>query len=83
MASNRKIKERMFKWAKGRPVCYICGCPLTWETITIDHVVPKVLGGGNSKKNTKPACRPCNNAKGGSSLEQFLKLREKKDETQN
>ncbi|KKM74822.1 hypothetical protein LCGC14_1396430 [marine sediment metagenome] len=38
-------------------------CPFCQEYIklTVEHVVPKALGGGFSVENIVPACAPCNN----------------------
>lgn len=37
----------------------------TTEDITVDHIVPRVLGGGPEVSNLQPMCRPCNSRKGG------------------
>ncbi len=38
-------------------------CPFCQEysKLTVEHVVPKAMGGGFSKENIVPACSPCNN----------------------
>lgn len=51
--------------------CAYCGVPLAigpWQpTATVDHVMPKALGGhGRALTNMALACPPCNNAKGES-----------------
>jgi len=43
-------------------VCVYCG--RTDLPITIDHWVPRSLGGYSNIGNIVPACAPCNNAKG-------------------
>ncbi len=43
--------------------CYMCGRRLAIEDITIDHVVPRSLGGNDEDSNLKVACEPCNNRK--------------------
>jgi 5-methylcytosine-specific restriction endonuclease McrA len=43
--------------------CQYCGRKN--HTLTIDHVVPRRLGGGFSWKNLVAACGPCNRRKGG------------------
>ena len=41
--------------------CYYCGEP---ETITMEHVMPKSIGGGFTAENIVPACQRCNTARG-------------------
>lgn len=45
-----------------RRACHYCG--RKFETLTVDHIVPKSRGGRNATWNRVPACRPCNQAKG-------------------
>jgi 5-methylcytosine-specific restriction endonuclease McrA len=55
--------------------CYLCGGVLNDGNRTIDHVVPKALGGGEALGNKKLACLPCNLAKGAMSLADYLARR--------
>lgn len=41
--------------------CFFCG---DWNDITMEHVMPKSIGGGFTKENIVPACRRCNSARG-------------------
>jgi len=59
-----KAKARLF--ARGNRVCYLCSVDLTWETATVEHVVPRSAGGGWEDANLRLACGPCNNKKGAS-----------------
>ena len=45
--------------------CRYCGAPApeTGEGLTVDHVVPVVLGGTNDPSNLVAACRDCNSGK--------------------
>jgi 5-methylcytosine-specific restriction endonuclease McrA len=43
--------------------CQYCGKKTT--DLTIDHVIPRHLGGGHVWKNVVAACSPCNHRKGG------------------
>lgn len=38
-------------------------CPSTTD-LTIDHVFPQILGGGNDPSNLRVLCRSCNSSKG-------------------
>lgn len=48
--------------------CQYCGVDLDDETVTIDHIVPKMRGGARSWKNCVTACKKCNLKKGCKSL---------------
>ena len=44
--------------------CCFCGIPLLMEDKTIEHLVPKSVGGSEEIENLAVACQPCNNKKG-------------------
>ena len=48
--------------------CQYCGTRM--GVLTIDHVIPKRLGGPHSWENLVTACASCNHKKGGRRLEQ-------------
>lgn len=50
--------------------CQYCFKKLSPSEVTIDHIIPKSLGGKNSFTNCVIACRACNNKKGDRTLEQ-------------
>ncbi len=64
--------QRQPKWSKSAVLrrdnytCAFCSKKAT----TIDHVLPRSQGGGNSWKNTVAACSPCNNKKADRTPEQ-------------
>lgn len=43
--------------------CQYCSDPLVWDTITIEHIMPRSRGGQTTWKNCVSACRPCNKRK--------------------
>lgn len=47
--------------------CAYCGAT---QDLTLDHVVPRVRGGGHEPANLVPACRSCNAKKGGRTPEE-------------
>lgn len=51
-------KRRML--ARGNARCKWCGCGLTKETATVDHLVPLSRGGSNRMDNLTLACEGCN-----------------------
>jgi 5-methylcytosine-specific restriction endonuclease McrA len=48
--------------------CYLCGKLLTYQTATIDHVIPLSQGGFHCPNNAKIACKNCNSSKGNKVL---------------
>lgn len=50
------------------PRCAYCGGP---GPLTVDHVIPKSRGGTDAWENLLPACRPCNEAKGNRTPEEW------------
>lgn len=51
-------------------MCAYCGAKCKQEHLTIDHVLPKSLGGTNSFANCVTACLSCNRTKGNRTPEQ-------------
>jgi len=45
-------------------ICQYCACKLNSKNSTVDHVLPKSRGGGNSWTNLVASCHPCNLRKG-------------------
>lgn len=64
MASSNKVKRALWKRDKG--CCFYCGKSLTWDTKTVDHVIPKSKGGPHRAWNLVISCFDCNKAKGNS-----------------
>lgn len=54
--------------------CGYCGCELTRQTVTRDHIVPRAHGGGTTDSNLIAACRDCNQRKGDLEVETFREL---------
>lgn len=59
---KRKIKERLFHHQDAK--CWVCGTRRSIRTFTIDHVLPKRLGGRANRKNLRLACFECNQKRG-------------------
>lgn len=55
----RQIRERVL--TRDMHTCYYCG----QEANTVDHVIPRRLGGDDSLDNLVAACKRCNYSKGG------------------
>lgn len=56
----RQIQAERRRLLAQDPRCRWCGCALTFETSTLDHVVPLGRGGTNRRDNLVLACSPCN-----------------------
>lgn len=50
--------------------CQYCGCGLSYEQATMDHVLPRSQGGAASWGNLVSACHHCNRRKGGRTPQQ-------------
>ena len=57
-------------FARDRNRCQYCGKHFPSSELTLDHVVPRAQGGGDSWQNLVCACVPCNARKGGRTPEQ-------------
>ena len=55
----RKTRERILR--RDLFICFYCG----QEANTVDHVIPRRLGGLDSDDNLVAACSRCNYSKGG------------------
>jgi|LauGreDrversion4_2_1035121.scaffolds.fasta_scaffold120630_3 hypothetical protein len=51
-------------------ICQYCGFTGTATQLSIDHVIPRALGGVNSFDNCVTCCKPCNSKKGSKTLDQ-------------
>jgi 5-methylcytosine-specific restriction endonuclease McrA len=45
--------------------CYRCGTLCTFETVTVDRIIPGCRGGTYRRNNIRPACGACNSKTGG------------------
>jgi len=56
--------KRLKVYEKGGGVCWLCHRPLTLEEMSLDHVIPRSLGGGFRIANLMPAHKVCNAKRG-------------------
>ncbi len=63
-AQTVKLNRRNL-FARDRNQCQYCGKHFTTSELSIDHVKPRSLGGGDSWENLVCACIRCNAKKGG------------------
>lgn len=50
-------------------VCHLCGRP---GATTIDHIIPRALGGTDDLDNLRPAHHRCNSARGAMPLSEWF-----------
>jgi len=65
-----KIKKQNI-YNKLRGHCAYCGEIISPESMHVDHILPKKLGGKNHTDNLYPSCQRCNTVKGDKVLEEF------------
>jgi len=63
-AQTVKLNRRNL-YARDRNMCQYCGEKYPTSELTLDHVVPRRLGGKNTWTNLVCACVACNSRKGG------------------
>lgn len=67
---RRKMRNRLIQRYGGIPNCHWCGCQLQNEDrtaanyATIEHLIPRCMGGQNKSSNLTFACGPCNSSRG-------------------
>lgn len=57
----RKTRWWQQKTASG--LCHYCGSKVSYQELTMDHLVPLARGGRSTKDNLVPSCKSCNNLK--------------------
>lgn len=74
MANRRTFTEYEKKtiYANGNGRCALCGKPLEFKKMTVDHKTPLSKGGTNALDNLQPACRVCNFMKQDMLMEELV-----------
>lgn len=62
---NKKVLFNRDGWK-----CQYCNFKLSWETVTVEHVMPSSRGGALSWQNCVAACKPCNKRKANKTPEE-------------
>lgn len=73
MTLSSAKKKRIWEASDHR--CTYCRMPLTYDSMTIDHITPiaKMKIDANAESNLCVACKTCNTAKAAMSLKDFSK----------
>ena len=59
---SRDVRKLIYSHADGR--CALCGNPIAFEEMTLDHIVPLAMGGADEVENLQCSCKACNQFKG-------------------
>lgn len=74
---HREVYDIVREWVIKRDehTCHYCGVELSdGDGLTVDHVVPRIVGGLTVPSNLVTACKPCNKEKDATSYEDFTGL---------
>ena len=73
MSQRRKFTdyEKKTVYADGNGRCAICGKPIRFCDMTIDHIIPLSRGGTNAPDNLQLSCRECNFMKSALTMAEF------------
>lgn len=66
-ASTRRIRKQWLLDTFGdgtEAVCTFCPEMLTFETITVDRIIPGIEGGTYARDNIRPSCMKCASKQG-------------------
>ena len=64
MKGMMRVKLRKKLWEKQRRTCCWCKREIPFSFATLEHLLPKGLGGKETKQNFKVACASCNRERG-------------------
>ena len=66
-------EKRLAIYLRDGCACAWCGVGIEQSgvTLTLDHVVPHVKGGGNGAENLVTSCKRCNDSRGARSVAKF------------
>lgn len=66
------LYEKQVIYAKCNGKCSICGKPVKFKKMTIDHIMPLSRGGTNDIKNLQLACKRCNSMKSNMTMDDMM-----------
>ncbi len=67
----KKYRKKARKWLLGeneRALCAICGNEFRGAELTLDHIIPRRLGGKDELSNFQLLCLPCHTEKSAKEL---------------
>lgn len=72
-SKRRQAFKRMLLCGRAWVECHYCGKHLTFDTITLDHVIPLSKGGPMGIRNIVAACLVCNRQRGNQPYKTFVR----------
>lgn len=72
--SGGRSTRRRQRLLEENPHCFYCGCDLTVDNSTLDHLVPRAKKGPNKSENIVLSCYTCNHRKGTKTAAQYLAI---------
>lgn len=74
MSNRKKYTEYQKRaiYANGNGRCGICGKPINFEDMTVDHKIPLSCGGTDDIENLQPAHLCCNRIKNGLNMTELI-----------
>lgn len=68
---SRSVKLMELVYANYEPTCYLGGEYIPDGERTVEHVIPRSLGGTDDLENLKPACKTHNSSRGNRPIEEW------------
>lgn len=66
----KEVREMIYNTAIGR--CALCGRKITYDNMTLDHIVPLAMNGADDVSNLQCTCEACNLFKGSVLPDDFM-----------
>lgn len=66
----KEVRELIYNTAKGR--CALCGRKITYDNMTLEHIVPLAMNGADDVSNLQCTCEACNLFKGSVLPDDFM-----------
>ena len=67
---NISCNRRNIIW-RDKNTCQYCGGVFSFRELTMDHIIPKYLGGKKTWTNIVASCKRCNSRKGHKTIKEF------------
>lgn len=66
----KEVRELIYNTAQGK--CVLCGRKITYDKMTLDHIVPLAMNGADDVSNLQCTCEACNLFKGSVLPDNFM-----------
>lgn len=72
--ARKSTFRRALACGRERIECHYCGRRMFWYSMTLDHIVPRAVGGPDELSNLLLCCKRCNDRKGAKPYREFLEV---------